>query len=82
MKNAVQMSGLGRLRQTVIAHGYNRVAWHLIVLDAAGDLPKRTPPARAVFSGDVRFCIVCSHEQQHPPPQASRFQRQNWASSS
>ncbi|MFT5868915.1 MAG: hypothetical protein ACI8TF_001023, partial [Paracoccaceae bacterium] len=27
----------------------------------------RTPPARAVFSGDVRFCIVCSHEQQHPP---------------
>jgi hypothetical protein len=35
-----------------------------------------TPPARAVFSGDVRFCIGCSHEQQQTHlPQASRFQR-------
>ncbi|WP_108816888.1 thermonuclease family protein [Loktanella sp. Alg231-35] len=35
-----------------------------------------TPPARAVFSGDVRFCRGCGHEQhQTHAPQASRFQR-------
>ncbi|MDU9006957.1 hypothetical protein, partial [Sedimentitalea todarodis] len=43
--------------------------------------PHRTPPARAVFWCDVRFCSGCSHEQQQThPSQASRFQRQNWAS--
>lgn len=41
-----------------------------------------THPARAVFSGDVRFCIGCSHEQQQTQlPQASRFQCQDRASS-
>jgi hypothetical protein len=33
-----------------------------------------TPPARAVFSSDVRFCSGCGHEQhQTHSPQASRF---------